>query len=86
MRNEKEPHIYIFPDPPLIQYDVDGTSKSGRRCRICGERISDHTQKIFGRWVCNLAKLDNGHWIHASRIYEKELEGHKVVERLIEDV
>lgn len=77
---------YFFPDPPPIQADIDGTNKSGRICRTCGYRMEDHTRKVFGGWICNLARLDNGHWIHASRIYEAELAGHKVEERLIEDV
>lgn len=78
--------IYQFPDPPPIQADIDGTSKSGRICRTCGYRISDHSRKVMGRWVCNLFKLDNDHWIHGSRVLEAQLLGHKVVERLIEDV
>lgn len=80
------PKVWKIPDPPPIKADTDQPNNSGRICRTCGYRIGDHTRKLFGQWVCNLALLDNGHWIHASRIYEAELMGRKVIGRLIEDV
>lgn len=81
-KNDKQPHRHTFPEAEVR----DGPSKSGRIHGACGRRISEHKQKIFGQWVCELAQLDNGVWVHRSRIYEKELEGHTVVQKMYEDV
>ena len=72
---------FKFPDPGEASKKPTGT------CSFCGYRREDTKHvKVFQNWVCDLVQLDNGHWIHTNRIYDYELQGHKVVYRLIEDV
>lgn len=68
---------YKFPE--YISHPTGRTS--GRICKTCGRTIREHKQKVFGHWVCELALLDNGHWVHVSRL---PIDGHKVVQRLSE--
>jgi hypothetical protein len=70
-----------------FQEPIGISEKSTGWCSNCGRRREESKHvKVFQNWVCDLVQLDNGHWIHSSRIYDAELSGRRVVYRLIEDV
>lgn len=82
MLNEKGGTTWKIPDVDISK-DKNGTT-SNRICGTCRRPIKEHKQKIFDMWVCNLAYLTDGRWVHVDRLRDLIDDDVKVVYRLLD--